>query len=254
MFTQIELGNVTVDVVQKDIKNIHLSVYPPTGRVRIAAPLHTDLDTIRVFAITKLGWIKNQQRKLCEQEREPPREYLDHESHYVWGRRYLLQIVEKDAPPSVELKHNKILLQLRPGSDAVKKQSLLEDWYRATLKQAIPPLITRWEPLMGVKVERFFARRMKTKWGSCNPATRNIRLNTDLAKKPPEYLEYIVVHEMAHLLEPTHSSRFKALMDLFMPKWLFYRAELNRLPVRHEEWADAKPSAPFLRQSPKNSL
>lgn len=151
------------------------------------------------------------------------------------------------------MKHNKILLQVRPGSDAVKKQSLLENWYRATLKQAIPPLITRWEPLMGVKVERFFAQRMKTKWRSCNPATRNIRLNTDLAKKPPEYLEYIVVHEMAHLLEPTHSSHFKALMDLFMPKWLFYRAELNRLPVRHEEWADAKPSTPFLRQSP-NSL
>jgi predicted metal-dependent hydrolase len=239
MSAHIELGNITVDVIKKDIKNIHLSVYPPTGRVRISAPLRMDLDTIRVFAVTKLGWIKSQQKKLCEQERETPREYLDRESHYVWGRRYLLQIVEKDAPPTVELKHNKILLQLRPGSDEAKRQSLLEDWYRATLKQAIPPLIAKWEPLIGVKVGRFFAQRMKTKWGSCNPETRNIRLNTDLAKKPPEYLEYIVVHEMAHLLEPTHGSRFKALMDLFIPKWMFYRAELNRLPVRHEEWADS---------------
>lgn len=240
MLTHIELGDITVDVVKKDIKNIHLSVYPPTGRVRISAPLRMDLDTIRVFAITKLGWIKNQQKKLCDQERESPREYLNRESHYVWGKRYLLQIVEIDAPPTVELKHNKILLQVRPGANEAKKQSLLEDWYRATLKQAIPSLIAKWEPLIGVKVNRFFAQRMKTKWGSCNPDTKNIRLNTDLAKKPPEYLEYIVVHEMAHLLEPTHGNRFKALMDLFMPKWMFYRTELNRLPVRHEDWTETK--------------
>ncbi|MBC8123219.1 MAG: M48 family metallopeptidase [Gemmatimonadaceae bacterium] len=240
MSTQIELGNITVDVVKKNIKNIHLGVYPPAGRVRIAAPLRMDLDTIRIFAITNLVWIKRQQQKFRQQERETPREYLDRESHYVWGKRYLLQVVEKDAPPTVELKHNKILLQVRPGSDEAKRHSILEDWYRATLKQAVPPLIARWEPLMGVKVERFFAQRMKTKWGGCNPDTRSIRLNTDLAKKPPEYLEYIVVHEMAHLLEPNHGSRFRTLMDRFMPKWTFYRTELNRLPVRHEDWADSQ--------------
>jgi predicted metal-dependent hydrolase len=237
MVSQIKLGEIDVDVVQKDIKNIHLSVYPPTGKVRISAPLRMDLDTIRVFAITKLGWIKNQQQKLREQERETPREYLDRESHYVWGRRYLLKLIEKDAAPVVELKHNKMLLQLRPATSNEKKQAILEEWYRDKLKGAVPPLIAKWEPLMGVKVERFFVQRMKTKWGSCTPGVKSIRLNTDLAKKPPECLEYIIVHEMVHLLEPTHNSRFITLMDQFMPKWHFHREELNRLPVRHEDWA-----------------
>ena len=237
MITQIELGDIPVDVVQKDIKNIHLSVYPPTGRVRISAPLRMDLDTIRVFAITRLGWIKSQQQKLREQERETPREYLDRESHYVWGKRYLLKIEEKDAAPEVELKHNKMILRIRPATSQETKQAILEAWYRENLKQAVPALIAEWEPLTGVKVERFFVQRMKTKWGSCSPDSRNIRLNTDLARKPPECLEYIVVHEMTPLLEPTHNARFISLMDQFMPKWRFYKDELNKLPVRHEDWA-----------------
>jgi len=236
MVTQIRLGDIAVDVVLKDIKNIHLSVYPPTGKVRIAAPLRMDLDTIRVFAITKLGWIKSQQQKLREQQRETPREYLDRESHYVWGKRYLLQLVEKDAAPKVELKHNKMRLQIRPASSDVRKQEILEAWYRERLKEAVPALIDKWEPLIGVKVERFFVQRMKTKWGSCSPGSKSIRLNTELAKKPPECLEYIVVHEMVHLLEPTHNTRFITLMDRFMPKWRFYKDELNKLPVRHESW------------------
>ncbi len=225
-----------MDVVQKDIKNVHLSVYPPTGRVRISAPLRMNLDTIRVFAISKLGWIKQQQRKLREQERETPREYLDRESHYVWGKRYLLKIEEQDAAPEVELKHNKMILRIRPAASQERKHDILDEWYREQLKAAAPALIAKWEPLMGVKVERFFVQRMKTKWGSCSPDSRNIRLNTDLAKKPPECLEYIVVHEMVHLLEPTHNSRFVALMDQFMPKWRFYKDQLNKLPVRHENW------------------
>jgi predicted metal-dependent hydrolase len=237
MVTQIELGDIAVDVVQKDIKNIHLSVYPPTGKVRISAPLRMDLDTIRVFAITKLGWIKSQQKKLLEQERETPREYLDRESHYVWGKRYLLQVVEKNAAPEVELKHNKMILRIRPVTDYERKQEILEAWYREKLKEAIPALIAKWQPLMDVKVERFFVQRMKTKWGSCSPGSKSIRLNTDLAKKPPECLEYIVMHEMLHLLESTHNSRFITLMDQFMPKWRFYKDELNKLPVRHEDWA-----------------
>jgi predicted metal-dependent hydrolase len=236
MVTQIELGDIAVDVVQKDIKNIHLSVYPPTGKVRISAPLRMDLDTIRVFAITKLGWIKSQQQKLREQERETPREYLDRESHYVWGKRYLLKIEEKDAAPEVELKHNKMILRIRPATSHETKQAILEAWYRENLKQAVPDLISKWEPLIGVKVERFFVQRMKTKWGSCSLGARSIRLNTDLARKPPECLEYIVVHEMTHLLEPTHNARFISLMDQFMPKWRFYKEELNKLPVRHEHW------------------
>ena len=236
MVTQIQLGDIVVDVVQKDIKNIHLSVYPPTGKVRISAPLRMDIDTIRVFAITKLGWIKSQQKKLLEQERETPREYLDRESHYLWGKRYLLKVVEKDAAPEVELKHNKMLFQIRPATTDERKQDILEAWYREKLKEVVPALIAKWEPLMGVKVEKFFVQKMKTKWGSCSPASKSIRLNTDLAKKPPECLEYIVVHEMTHLLEPTHNARFISLMDQFMPKWRFYKDELNKLPVRHENW------------------
>jgi predicted metal-dependent hydrolase len=237
MVTQIELGDITVDVVLKDIKNIHLSVYPPTGRVRISAPSRMSLDTIRVFAISKLGWIKAQQAKLQQQERETPREYLDRESHYVWGKRYLLKVFEGDHAPSVELKHSQMLLQVRPGADEAKRQAVAEEWYRRQLKQAVPPLVAKWEPLMGVKVERFFVQRMKTRWGSCSHAARSIRLNTELAKKPRECLEYIVVHEMAHVLEPTHSARFVALMDRFMPNWPFYRDQLNRFPVSHEDWA-----------------
>lgn len=236
MRTTIALGGIEMDVVLKNIKNIHLSVYPPAGKVRIAAPSHMALGTIRVFAISKLGWIKRQQHKLREQPREAPREYLERESHFVWGKRYLLQLVEKEATPRVELKHSKMRLQLRPGSDDAKKRVVLEGWYRERLKEAAPPLIARWEALMGVTVQRFFVQRMRTKWGSCSPAAGNIRLNTDLAKKPPECLEYIVVHEMAHLLEPTHNSRFQALMDGFMPNWRFCRDELNRLPVRHDDW------------------
>jgi predicted metal-dependent hydrolase len=236
MAAKIELGEIAVDVVKKDIKNVHLSVYPPTGKVRISAPLRMDLDTIRVFAISKLGWIKQQQRKVREQEREPRREYLDRESHYVWGKRYLLKVIEKDAVPRVDLKHNQMFLQIRPASGEEKKQAVLDEWCRAQLKEAVPQLIAKWEPLMGVKVERFFVQRMKTKWGSCSRCSFSIRLNTDLARKPRECLEYIVVHEMVHLLEPTHNGRFIALMDHFMPTWRFYRDVLNRLPVRHESW------------------
>ena len=236
MITQIELGQIVIDVVQKDIKNVHLSVYPPTGRVRISAPLRMDLDTIRVFAISKLAWIKNQQQKLREQERETPREYLDRESHYFWGKRYLLAVVEKEAVPVVELRPDRMILQVRPGTDEDRRRAIIEEWYRWRIKEAVASLIAKWEPLMGVKVSRFFVQRMKTKWGSCSPASESIRLNTDLAKKPPECLEYLVVHEMVHLLEPTHNNRFLTLLDRFMPRWRFYREELNRLPVRHEEW------------------
>lgn len=236
MVTQITLGEIVVDVVTKDIKNIHLSVYPPAGRVRIAAPLHMQIDSIRVFAISKLGWIKKQQQKLREQERETPREYLERESHYVWGRRYLLRLVEKEAAPGVVLEHSTLALQTRPAANEDMKRAILEEWYRQTLKEAARPLIAKWEPLMGVQVERVFVQKMKTKWGSCSPSAGNIRLNTDLAKKPPQCLEYIVLHEMAHLIEPTHNSRFLSLLDGFMPHWRYYRADLNRLPVRHEDW------------------
>ncbi|HWF62668.1 MAG TPA: SprT family zinc-dependent metalloprotease [Nitrospira sp.] len=233
---QVQLGNMAVDVVLKDIKNVHLSVYPPTGRVRIAAPARMNLDTIRIFAISKLDWIKRQQKKLREQERETPHEYLNRESHYLWGRRYLLAVREDNEGPFVQLKHNNITLHIRPGTDHIKRQALVEEWYREQLKKAVLPLLAKWEQVMGVTVNRVFVQRMKTKWGSCNSTARHIRLNAELAKKPPECLEYIVVHEMAHLIEPTHSHRFIALVNRLMPKWQYYRDMLNRLPVRHEKW------------------
>jgi|ERR1700761_3940273 len=236
MIATIQLGEIAVDVIKKDIKNVHLSVHPPSGRVRLSAPLRMDLDTIRLFAIAKLAWIRQQQKKITAQQRETPREYIERESHYLWGKRYLLKVVEKDAAPKVELKHSQILLQIRPTSSRKARQNVLEEWYRAQLKAAVPAVIAIWEPLMGVKVERFFIQRMKTKWGSCSRRSASIRLNTDLAKKPRECLEYIVVHEMAHLLEPTHNHRFTTLMDLFIPQWRFRREALNRLPVRHETW------------------
>ncbi len=236
MATQIKLGDIVIDVVLKDIKHVHLSVYPPAGRVRISAPRRMSLDTLRVFAVSKLDWIKRQQQKMIDQERETPREFLDRESHYVWGRRYLLKVIEQDQTPAIELQHSHLLLRVRPGTTEDKRQAIVEDWYRSQLKQAAPPLIAKWEKLMGVKVERFYVQKMKTRWGSCNPVARSIRLNTDLVKKPRECLEYVVVHELAHLLEPSHNARFIALMNRFMPKWQFYREQLNRLPVRHEEW------------------
>lgn len=233
---QIHLGDMAVDVVKKAIKNIHLSVYPPHGKVRIAAPLHMDLDTLRVFAISKLGWIKQQQEKLRGQARQSPREYLDRESHYVWGRRYLLKVVEHDAPPDVTVTHGKLVLYLRPGASQEKRQSVLDEWFREQLKDETRLLIAKWAPHIGVAAPTFTARKMKTKWGSCTPAANSILVNLELAKKPLECLEYIVVHELTHLLEPSHNARFITLMTQFMPKWRFYRDELNRMPVRHEDW------------------
>lgn len=233
---QFKLGNIPVDVVLKDIRNIHLSVHPPAGKVRVAAPLRMDIDTIRVFAITKLEWIKSQQKKLREQERETPREYLDRESHYVWGKRYLLTLVEKEAAPRVELKHNKMILQLRPAASHEKKQEVLDAWYREQLKAAVPPLVAKWEKALGVKAGKVFVQKMKTRWGSCSPGAGNVRLNTDLAKKPLQCLEYIVAHELTHLLERHHNDRFSAMMDAHMPQWRQYREMLNSLPLAHQEW------------------
>src|SRR5690349_2066332 len=236
MVSTIELGDISVEVIKKDIRNVHLSVYPPAGRVRISAPLRMDKDTIRVFAIAKLAWIRKQQRKLREQERESEREYLNRESHYLWGKRYLLRVVEKDAAPSVELKHSVLVLNVRPKASDAKKQEVLERWYRDQIKKNVPRLIAKWEPLIGVNVRNFYVQRMKTKWGSCSASAGTIRLNSELAKKPRECLEYIGVHEMVHLLERTHNRRFMSLMEQFMPRWQSHRDLLNRLPVRREKW------------------
>jgi hypothetical protein len=236
MVMQFQLGEIAVEVVLKDIKNIHLSVYPPAGKVRISAPSRMTLDTVRVFAISKLGWIKQQQEKLRGQERETPREYLDRESHFVWGKRYLLKVTECDATPSVELKHSRMFLRLRPATSSDKKQAVVEAWYREQIRKAVPSLIAKWEPVMGVKVEKFFVQKMKTKWGSCNAASKTIRLNTDLAKKPPQCLEYIVVQEMAHLVVRHHNEQFSSIMDKCLPGWRLLRQMLNNAPLAHTDW------------------
>jgi len=233
---QLKLGNITIDVVQKNIKNIHLSVYPPAGRVRISAPNRMDLATIRVFAISKLSWIKKQQTRLRNQEREAQREFINRESHYFNGKRYLLKVTERDAAPKVVLKHNAIELYVRPETNAVKRKSIINEWYRRKLKETVPSLIEKWKKKMNVQVKEFGIKKMKTKWGTCNRQAKRIWLNLELAKKPAECLEYVVVHEMAHLLEKKHNDRFISLMSEFMPKWRFYKDELNRLPVSHVDW------------------
>ncbi len=235
MVAQIQLDDITVDVVLKNIKNVHLSVYPPTGRVRISAPSRMSLDTIRVFAFSKLNWIKKKRENIRNQKREMPREYLDGENHCLWGKRYPLSLAKRERAPTVELTHSRMILTVRAGTDKSAKAAIVARWYREQVKAAVWPLIEKWEPILGVSVNRLFVRQMKTRWGSCNPRARTIRLNTELAKKPVEFLEYIVVHEMVHLLEPSHNANFVALMDRFMPRWQFFRQNLNRLPVRQED-------------------
>lgn len=236
MVSKIELGEISVDVSHKDIKNIHLSVNPPYGHVRISAPKRMALDSIRIFAISKLDWIKKERRKMQEQERETPREYLERESHYLWGKRYLMTIVEEDKVPEVRLGHKEIVLQVRPGATEEKKRAVVDEWYRARLREKVIPLIAKWEPRLAVKVNKLFIQRMKTRWGSCNPQKGYVRLNTHIAKKPEQCLEYLLLHEMLHIIEPTHNERFKTLLERFMPHWEHYRRILNQLPVSHESW------------------
>lgn len=233
---QIELGDIVIDVEQKDIKNIHLSVYPPNGKVRISAPKRMDLDTIRVFAIAKLKWIKKQREVFARQERETLREYLPRESHYFLGERYLLKIVEQDSSPRIILKKKEIQMIVRPDTTQEKKKEILDEWYRSELKRIVPPIIEKWETKIGVKTTEYGIKKMRTKWGTCNPIAKRIWLNLELAKKPLECIEYIVVHELVHLKERSHKERFVTLMDEYMPKWRFYRDELNRLPFSHVDW------------------
>lgn len=231
MVSELQLGEISVDVVLKDIKNVHLSVHPPTGRVRIAAPRSMSQDAIRLFAISKLGWIKRQQRRQRAQERETPREYIERESHYLWGRRYLLHIVEDAARPYVALDHRHIELGIPKGADRQRRQAILDGWYREELRSAASDLVEKWQERLGVEVERFFIQRMKTKWGGSSPQRRTIRLNLELAKKNPECLDYVVLHEMAHFLVPNHSEDFVALLDRNMSNWRHVRKHLNDLPL-----------------------
>lgn len=238
MAETIRLGEIVIAVTRKDIKNVHLSVHPPAGRVTLVAPKGTRLEVARAYAISKLGWIRDQQAKLLGQSREAPRQYVERESHYLWGRRYLLSVVEQDEKPSVRLGHRKITLTVRPGSSTAKREEVMQEWQRALLHEAVPTLIRKWEKKLGVTVAGYFLQRMKTKWGGCNHRAGTIRLNTELVKKPRDLLEYVVVHEMLHLIEPTHSERFVALLDRRYPAWREARAELNELPLSAEVWKE----------------
>ena len=236
MVETIQLGDISIRVTRKAIKNVHLSVHPPGGRVTLSAPTATRLDVARAYAISRLSWIREQQKKLQNQAREAPRQFVTRESHYLWGRRHLLTVVHKETKPSVSLDHKRIMLSIRPGSDRTKRAKVIHDWQKSLLHEVMPPLIRKWERKLRVKVKGYFLQRMKTKWGSCNHRAGYIRLNTELVKKPKDLLEYVIVHEMAHLIEPAHSARFIAILDRHYPSWSEARAELNELPLRAEVW------------------
>ena len=236
MAATMQLAEQTIAVERKAVAHVHLSVYPPAGRVRMVAPAHLSDQALRAFAIRKLGWIRQQQAKLHTQERETPRELVTRESHYAWGRRNLLTVVERDAPPSVDLRHTRLTMTIRPGTGLDERRALLAAWYRRSLRVVVEPMLVSWQERLGVQITKLYVQHMKTRWGSCNPAARSIRLNSELAKKPPTCLEYILAHELLHLLELTHNRRFTDLLDRHLPDWQARRDLLNRLPVRHEEW------------------
>lgn len=238
MSETIQLGEVTILVTRKDIKNVHLTVHPPDGRVTLTAPSGTRLEVARAYAISKLGWIREQKKKLENQAREAPRQFIERESHYLWGRRHLMSIVHQEAKPSVSLDHKRITLNVRPDSNAEKRAEVIHEWHKSLLHEVVPSLIKKWEPKLKVKVTGYFLQRMKTKWGSCNHRAGHIRLNTELVKKPKDLLEYVIVHEMAHLIEPTHSDRFIAILEEYYPTWREARAELNDLPLTAEIWKE----------------
>lgn len=234
----IRLGEIAIAVTRKDIKHVHLSVHPPSGRVTMAAPIATRPEVARAYATSKLGWIREQQSKLRDQARETPRRFVSRESHYLWGRRHLLAVVYRDAKPVISLDHRRIILTVRPGTDAHKRARIIHEWHKSLLHEAVPHIIEKWEPRLKVTVGDYFLQRMKTKWGSCNHEAGRIRLNTELVKKPKDLLEYVIVHEMAHLIEPTHSERFLTILGKHYPNWREARAELNELPLSAQPWKE----------------
>lgn len=229
--TVIHLGEISIAVTRKAVKHTHLSVYPPNGRVTLVAPTGTRLEVMRAYAVSKLGWIRREQARFRAQAREAPRRYLTRETHWLWGKPYLLKVEYADAAPTVSLDHKCILLKVRPGSNWEKCAAVMHEWQKAQLHAVIPELIAQWQPRLGVHVERYFLQRMKTRWGSCNHQRHHIRLNTELVKKPRWLLEYVIVHEMAHLLVPNHGNDFMALMDAHFPNWRSAHQELNSLQI-----------------------
>lgn len=238
MTETIQLCEIAVSLTRKNIKHVHLSVHPPKGRVTLVAPEGTRPEVARAYVASKIGWIRKQRERLLAQARETSREFVERESHYLWGRRYLLSVREEDAKPYVRLDHRRITLTVRPDSTLAKRDEVMQEWHRALLHDTVPALIREWEAKLGVKVTGYFLQRMKTKWGGCNHRARHIRINTELVKKPKDLLEYVIVHEMVHLLEPRHSARFTTLLQRHYPTWWEARAELNELPLAAEKWRE----------------
>ncbi len=235
---QIKVSGLVVDVVRKDIKNLHLGVYPPMGRVRVAAPLRVSDEAVRLAVISRLSWIKKQKTKFTTQSRQTLREYVSGESHYFQGRRYRLNVIYQSGTPRVVIRNKSTIdLYVREGSEREQREKVLLAWYRQQLKELIPALIAQWEPIIGVKVAQWYVKQMKTKWGTCNIEAQRIWLNLELAKKSTQCVEYIVVHEMVHLLERNHNDHFIELMNKFMPQWRLYREELNSSALGHEDWS-----------------
>jgi hypothetical protein len=225
---KITIGNIDIDLIRKNIKNIHLSVYPPDGRVRLAVPERMNDEAVRLFATSKLAWITKQRKKFSEQDRQTAREFVSGESHYYFGTRYLLNVVETTGKQHIELRGNKYIdLYVRPESTVEKREKIMSDWYRQSLKKIIPAYIKKWEAIMGVTVNDWGVKLMKTRWGTCNVQDKRIWINLELAKKNPQCLEYIIVHEMVHLLERHHNEKYKAYMDRFLPNWKSIKDELN---------------------------
>ncbi len=226
-----------MEVVRKDIKNLHLGVYPPKGRVRVAVPQRLSDDAVRLAVISRLGWIRRRRTDFDAQDRQSEREMVTGESHFVQGRRYRLNVVEHDGAASVRLRNNRTMeLTVRPGAERDKREAVLSQWYRERLRARIPELIVKWQPVIGVNVADWGIRKMKTKWGTCNIEARRVWLNLELAKKSAHCLEYILVHEMIHFLERHHTDRFREHMDRALPQWRLHRKELNRAPLAHEDW------------------
>lgn len=233
----ITVRGISVEIVRKDIKHLHLGVYPPSGRVRVASPSRLDDDAVRLAVISRLGWIRRQQAEFAQQDRQSQREFVTGESHYFWGRRYRIDMIEYNGPPAVRLPNNTTMeLRVRPGSDREVREAVLHRWYRHQLRAELPALVAKWQPRVGVIVNDVRIKKMKTRWGSCNAGAGRIWLNLELVKKPPSCLAYILVHEMVHFLERHHNERFRALMDALMPQWRLYKDELNRAPLAHETW------------------
>ena len=233
------VGNLQVSVLKKAVKNLHLNVLPPHGRVRVSVPPSMNDDAVRVFIASKLPWINKQIEKFKNQARETEREFIEGESHYFQGKRYLLHIVETEAHSKIEIRNKKFLdLYVAEKSSKTQKAKILEAWYRAQLKRLISDMVAKWEKIMGVRVNDWRVKQMKTKWGTCNSKEKRIWLNLELAKKPLHCLEYIVVHECCHLLERSHSERFVTYMDKFMPQWRVYKEELNKFILTYEEWGE----------------